>query len=183
MLRVTFAVAHGSLLTPPPVTPSADSTKPSAAQPGRAFPSTLRIAMQAFESNETESQTATMKHAVEAMARLRALVLSKESEPLRCVYPRARLESSMATHGEAVFRQPAQRPTCRREYNKAVGISLHDSATTSPTCTLRAGGASVVPDRNSSVRGEDYLVERRLQHASARYRGRQEGRKLTESAY
>jgi hypothetical protein len=138
--------------------------------------------MQAHEIIETESQTATMRHTVDALARLRALVLSKESEPYCCVHPRARLESSMATHGEAVSRQPAQRPTCRREYNKAVGVSLHASAAISPVFAHRAG-ASVVPGRNTSVRGDHFLVERRQQHASARCRGLQEGRKLIESAY
>ena len=138
--------------------------------------------MQAHEIIETESPTATMRHTVDALARLRALVLSKESEPYCCVHPRARLESSMATHGEAVSRRPAQRPTCRREYNRAVGVSLHDAAAISPTF-VHPAGASVVPGRKTSVQGDHFLVERRLQHASARYRGRQEGRKLTESAY
>ena len=108
---------------------------------------------------------------IEAMARLRTFVLANESQPAdfhRCIPARARLESSSTIEGEAVLRQPAQRSACRCNYNKVVGARLHESAAGSPFLSLRAK-APAVQERDSSEQTDDFLVERRLQHASARF--------------
>ena len=124
--------------------------------------------------------------AIQALARLRALVLATESQPANrhsCITPaRAKPESSSTIEGE-VFRQPSRRSACRGTYNKAVGVSLHESAASRTSFVPLGAEAPAVPGRDSSERADDFLVERRQQHALARSRGRPEGRMKMESTY
>ena len=125
-------------------------------------------------------------HAIEALARLRAFLLANESQLAnlhRCTRARARLESSSTIEGEAVFRQLAQRSACRCNHNKVVGVSLHESAASRTSFVTLGAEAPAVKGRDSSERADYFLVERRLQHASARSRGRPEGRTRMESSY
>ena len=125
--------------------------------------------------------------AIQALARLRALVLATESQPANrhpCITrARARPESISTIEGEVVFRQPSRRSACRGTYNTAVGVSLHESAASRTSFVPLGAEAPAVPGRDSSERAHDFLVERRQQHALARSRGRPEGRMLMESSY
>ena len=118
--------------------------------------------------------------AIQALARLRTLVLAAESQPANrhpCITrARARPESSSTIEGEVVFRQPSRRW-------EAVGVGLHESAASRTSFVTLGAEAPAVPGRDSSERADDFLVERRLQHASARSRGRPEGRTRMESSY
>lgn len=145
-----------------------------------------RNAMQAPKSNET----ATGDRVVDAMTRLRAFVLAKESEAAK--YPcfareRPSLESSMATHSEAVSREPAERPARLCEVNNAVGnnavgLRLHGSAANRRDFSHHAEASAGAGRDHARMCGDDVLLERRLQHIKARCRGRQEGRKILETS-
>jgi hypothetical protein len=133
----------------------------------------------------TSTMPGDTMHAIEALARLRAFLLANESQLANlhlCTRARARLESSSTIEGEAVFRQLAQRSACRCNHNKVIGVSLHESAASMPFLSFRAE-APAGQGRDSSERTDDFLVQRRMQQASARSRGCPEGRKLLESAY
>ena len=120
-----------------------------------------------FTTTIPNTMSADNMQTIEAMARLRTLVLANESQPAdlhRCIPARARPESSSTIEGEVVWSQPAQRSACRCNYNKVAGVSLHESAASSPFLSRRAE-APAVQGRDSSERADDFLVERRLQQA------------------
>ena len=124
--------------------------------------------------------------AIEAFASLRTSILTNESQPEhpdRSTRARAKLESSSTMEGEAVLRQPARRSACRCNYNKVVGVSLHESAASKMSFASLGAEAPSVQGRDSSERTDAFFVDRRLLHASARSRGRAEGRVLLESSY
>ena len=139
--------------------------------------------MQAAATNDT---TQAVAHSVESMARLRSflLALANQSTPEnhRVTSGRSRLESSMVTASEVVLKQPAPRSACRSEYHKAVGVSLHESAATSPSFSL-GSCAPAVPGRDVGVQDDELVLERRLQQVTARCHNRRQRRKLLESAY
>jgi hypothetical protein len=139
-----------------------------------------------MQAAATDEKTQTVANCVESMARLRTflLALANQSPPEnhRVNSKRSRLESSMETAGEAVLKQPAPRSACRSEYNKAVGVGLHESAVASPSFSLRSC-TSAVPGRDICVQDDELDLERRLQQVKARCYNRRQRRKLQESAY
>jgi hypothetical protein len=129
---------------------------------------------------------------VRSLASLRVFLLASAST--RTIYhfhqltgPRSSgglLQSNLASPGESepvklVRMSPVS--ACRREYNKTVGRSLHESAAAAPAFSAAAGATRHALDPHA--KGDDLLLERRLRQIQARSASVREHAKQLESTY